>query len=187
MSGTSLLAPFGSRFLTPRRDEIDPFLGFRREINRLFDQFLSGPPLPGASLAPGGQPLVLLTPRLEVSETDKELQVTAELPGIDAKDVEITLTDDVLTIRAEKPGQEEESGRDYHVTERSYGTFSRYLRLPFVPDPSQVRAAFKDGVLTVTIQKPEALQRKAYRIDISQESSPSTPAGGEQETSKAAE
>jgi HSP20 family protein len=111
---------------------------------------------------------VVVTPQVEVSETDKELQVTAELPGIDPKDVEVTLVDDVLTIRGEKQAQQQEGQeRDYHLTERSYGTFARYLRLPFHADPQQVQAAFKDGVLKLTIPKPEEAQQKVHRIAIS--------------------
>jgi HSP20 family protein len=167
-----------------RQDDMEPFANFRREMNRLFEDFAGFPAMPFAPLMRPGQTLgMVMTPRLEVSETDTELRISAELPGIDAQNVEVTLTDDVLTIRAEKPAQAQENERDYHVAERSYGTFSRYLRLPFTPDPNKVRAAFKDGVLTITMPKPEEVQQKAHRIEISQESNSdaaSTPATPQQ-------
>ena len=168
MSGTSLLPMFGG-FLSRRRDDGDPTLLFRREMNRLFDDFFTDvgmSPVRSRPFAP--LVAVVLTPQIEVSETDKEVRVTAELPGIDPKSVEVSLQDDVLTIRAEKAAQQESKDRNYHVAERSYGTFTRYLRLPFKVEPGDVRAAVRDGVLTVTIPKPQDTQQ-AQRIEVSQE------------------
>jgi HSP20 family protein len=180
-----MVTPFGNRSVMRRPDEMEPFANFRREMTRLFEDFAGFPAMPFVPPMRPGQMLgMVMTPRLEVSETDTELRVSAELPGIDAQNVEVTLTDDVLTIRAEKPAQaQEENERDYHVVERSYGTFSRYLRLPFTPDPNKVRAAFKDGVLTITFPKPEEVQQKAHRIEVTQESNSdagSTPATPQQ-------
>jgi HSP20 family protein len=157
-----------------RPDNADPFLPLRRQMSRLFDDFFSSPMFPRMPMMPPAPALaVVVTPQIEVSETDKEIQITAELPGIDPKDVEVTLVDDVLTIRGEKQAQHEEGKeRDYHLTERSYGTFARYLRLPFHVDPQQIRAAFKDGVLTLTIPKPEEAQQKVHRITVSADSAP---------------
>jgi HSP20 family protein len=151
-----------------RPEEMDPFVAFRREMGRLFDDILGSSILPGVPLpAPTRMLAMPLTPRLEVSETDKEFRVTAELPGIDPKEVEISLEDDLLSIRAQKSAEKEGGeDRNYHVNERSYGTFSRYLRLPFAPDPNQVQAAFKDGVLTIAVAKPESMQRKVHRIEV---------------------
>lgn len=168
MSGTAMQGQAGNRSMMRRPEEMDPFVAFRREMGRLFDDVLGTSMLPGLPLpAPARMMAMPLTPRLEVSETDKELRVSAELPGIEAKDVEISLDDDLLSIRAQKSAEKEEGdGRNYHVNERSYGTFSRYVRLPFAPDPNQVQAAFKDGVLTITIAKPESMQRKVHRIEV---------------------
>lgn len=113
---------------------------------------------------------MILTPQIDVSETDQEIRVTAELPGIDEKDVEVTLTDDVLMIRGkQKAEREEEKDRGYHLRERVQGTFSRVLRLPFAADPNQVQATVNNGVLTVTIPKPKEVQEKVHRIEVKKE------------------
>jgi HSP20 family protein len=171
MNGTSLQAQPGNRQMARRPDDGDPFMPLRRQMSRLFDDFFSSPMFPRMPMMPPmSAAAVVVTPQIEVSETDKEIQVTAELPGIDPKNVEVTLEDDVLSIRGEKEAQREEGeGRDYHLTERSYGTFARYLRLPFHVDPQQICASFKDGVLTLTIPKPEEVQQKVHRIAVSPE------------------
>lgn len=169
MSGTSLQPQSANRSMSRRPEDGDPFMPLRRQMNRLFDDFFSSPIFPRFPMMPPTPTLaVVVTPQIEVSETDKEIQVTAELPGIDPKDIEITLADDVLTIRGEKQSLlEDGQDRDYHLTERSYGTFTRYLRLPYHADPQHIRTAFKDGVLTLTIPKPEEAQQKVHRIAVS--------------------
>ena len=169
MSGTSLLPIFGGRF-PGRADDGDPTLPFRREMNRVFENFFGDFGLSSMRLRPPAPVMaVVLTPRIEVSETDKEIRITAEMPGIDPKNLNITLQDDVLTLRAEKTEEQESQDRNYHVAERSYGTFTRYLRLPFKVDPGQVRAVVRDGVLMITVPKPQEAQQKAHRIEISQQ------------------
>lgn len=191
MSGTALQGSFGNRSMMRRPEETDPFVMFRREMGRLFDDVLGSSAFPGIPLPlPARIPAMPLTPRLEVSESDKELQISAELPGVDAQSLEISLADDLLSIRAEKSAERQEEDRNYHVNERSYGTFSRYLRLPFAPDPGQVKASFKDGVLTITIPKPEEVQQKVHRIDVNVEGAPTNAGGDGQQSStqqKAAE
>lgn len=175
MSGTSLQPHSGSNPMVRRQDSGDPFLPFRRQMNQLFDDFFSGPMWPRFPMMPPASMLeVVVTPQIEVSETDKEVTVTAELPGIDPSKVDVSLADDVLTIRGEKEQQKQspEKERDYHLSERSYGTFARYLRLPFRADPGKIQASFKDGVLTVVIPKPEEVQQKVHRIAVSTESQP---------------
>jgi HSP20 family protein len=168
MQRRSLLpTPFGG-FATPSlRQGGDPFLALHREMNRLFDEAFRGFGLPegesGAGFAAGG----VVAPRIDVSETEQELKVYAELPGVDQKDVDITLTDDVLTIRGEKKVEREDQQQNYHVMERSYGSFARSIRLPFQANPDQVQATFKDGVLSVTMPKPAEVQQKERRIQIS--------------------
>ena len=168
MAGRSVL-PFFSRHLPVSRssEDTDPFMAFRREMNRVFDDTFRGFGLPSlVGQAFGRMPAGTLMPQIDVSETEHEIQVTAELPGIDEKDVEVILADDVLTIRGEKKAEHEQKDRDYHLMERSHGTFSRSLPLPFAADPSQVKAAFKNGVLTVTIQKPKEVLEKQHRIEV---------------------
>lgn len=190
MSGTALQPQSLYRPMLRRQEDGDPFMPFRRQMNRLFDDFLTGPMWPRLPTAVPATVLeVVVTPQIEVSETDKEIQVTAELPGIDPSEVEVSLNDDVLTIRGEKQHQQEadqEQGRDYHLTERSYGTFARFLRLPFHADPGKVQASFKDGVLTVVIPKPEEMQQKVHRIPVATNESQQA-AGAPAEQAKAAE
>lgn len=168
MAGRSLL-PFFSRkwSLSRPNEDTDPFITFRREMNRVFDDTFRGFGMPSL-LGPafGRMPMETLMPQIDVSESEHEIQVTAELPGIDEKDVEVILADDMLTIRGEKKAEHEQKDRDYHLMERSHGTFSRSLPLPFAADPSQVKAAFKNGVLTVIIQKPKEVLEKQHRIEV---------------------
>ena len=111
---------------------------------------------------------------MDVSETENEIRVRAELPGVTEKDVEVTLDDDVLTIRGEKRLEQKDEKENYHFVERSFGTFQRSLRLPFPVDPGQVRASLENGVLTVTLPKT-AQQERARRIQVQ--------GGGQQQTS----
>jgi len=102
----------------------------------------------------------MLTPTMDVTETEKEYEVTAELPGMEEKDVDITLSDGVLTIRGEKKSDHEEKGKDYHMVERSYGSFARSLQLPASVDPSAIKASLDKGVLKVSVPKKMADVKK---------------------------
>ena len=155
-------------------EDADPFLQMRREMNRLFDDVFSGfggLGLPGA-FAPALQQMPA-APKIDVSETDNEIQIKAEMPGIDQNDVEVLLEDDRLIIRGEKKQEQEREDKDrnYHVRERVQGAFSRTLPLPFAPDPNQVKAEFKDGVMTITIPKPQEVKQKQHRIDVQKDTS----------------
>jgi HSP20 family protein len=135
---------------------LDPFLSLRREIDRMFDDFRSGfgrfwPELPSS---------LTLTPTMDVTETEKEYEVKAELPGLEEKDVGMTLSDGVLTIRGEKKIDHEEKGKDFRMVERSYGAFSRSLELPAGTDPETIKATLEKGVLTVSIPKKAADVKK---------------------------
>ena len=131
-------------------EEANPFLALHRDVNCLFDGVLRDFDLPLArnlGWANGW-------PRVEVSDTDKEVKVVAELPGMDEKDIELTLRDGVLTLKGEKHAESE--GLVY--SERWHGSFQRSLELGPEVDPDKVTASFKKGVLTVTLGKrPEAL------------------------------
>lgn len=154
------LSPFGYRSDVARSD--DPFGSLRREMNRMFEDTF------GNFLAPMREGIGrgMLAPSVDVKETDKELEVTAELPGVDEKDVQVTLEDDVLTIKGEKKLEKEESREGYHVSERSYGSFFRSLPMPSGVDPNKVNATFSKGILKVTLPKPAGAQAKAKKIDI---------------------
>jgi HSP20 family protein len=143
----------------------DPFLTLHREMNRLFDDVLRG----GGSAAGGGQgpsaPTGLLAPHMDVSETEKEIRIQVELPGVNENDVELALNDDVLTIRAEKKQERKEEREGVHISERSFGTFQRAIRLPYQIDAEKVQARFENGVLHVTVPKtPEQERTKKIQI-----------------------
>ncbi|MDH3662676.1 MAG: Hsp20/alpha crystallin family protein [Alphaproteobacteria bacterium] len=105
-------------------------------------------------------------PQIDVSETDADVTIEAELPGVDEKDIDVTLTDNLLTIKGEKKQEKEEKNKDYHLTERSYGSFSRSMTLPFDADPKKIRAKFDAGVLKITLPKPAEVKAKVKKIAI---------------------
>ena len=142
----------------------DPFHTLHREMNRLFDDAMRGGAVPpgGQGGAQGG---ALLAPHMDVSETDKEVHIQAELPGVKEGDIEVSLNDDVLTIRAEKQQQRREERQGMHFSERAYGTFQRSLRLPFPVSQDQVQAHFENGVLSVTLPKAQP-QERSRRIQV---------------------
>lgn len=101
---------------------------------------------------------------MDVTETDKEIEVTAELPGLEDKDVEINYADGILTIRGEKRAEKEEKNKTHHLIERSYGSFARTLQLPAGVDPNKIKATIDKGVLKVIVEKPAAKETK--KIDV---------------------
>lgn len=147
-----------------RNTENDPFSTFRREIDRVFDDFF--PTGFGLSHSNGFSGWGNLTPQLDVSENDKELVITAELAGVDEKDLDVTLAGDVVTIKGEKKHEKEEKDGDRRYVERHFGSFSRSLRLPFEAGDQDVSAKMKNGVLTVRVPKPKDIQLRTKRIEI---------------------
>ncbi|WP_424140303.1 Hsp20/alpha crystallin family protein [Roseomonas chloroacetimidivorans] len=135
----------------------NPLLALHREMNRTFDDFLRGFGLP---VAQGGW--TGAWPHVEVSETDKDVRVVAELPGLEERDVELTLNGDVLTLKGEKKSENESPT----YTERWHGKFQRSIQLGADVDPDKIEASFKNGVLTVTLPKRPESQNKAKRIAI---------------------
>jgi HSP20 family protein len=132
-----------------------------RDIDRLFEEFARGP------LTGTGQAQVNLVPSIDVSETDNEIVVSAEMPGLERGDVEISIEDDILTIRGEKSVEQEQDDKNYHVSERAYGVFYRALQLPPGVDPSKIQATMSNGVLRITIPKPTKAQPK--KIEVQEE------------------
>ncbi len=145
-----------------RRTEDDPFITMQRRMNRLFDDFMS--PLPG--LLHYEEMGASFTPRVDMEEDEKEIRVTAELPGMDAKDIYISIQRDVLTLRGEKSSEHEEKKGQYHRIERSYGSFERQIPLGVEVDAEKVGADLKNGVLTITLPKPAGEAAKTRRIDV---------------------
>ena len=158
------LIPWGRQSSTapvPYQNEDNPVVGFRREVDRLFDDLFRGS-LPSLGL---GRSLSAW-PNVELGETDREIRVTAEVPGMSEKDVELLVEDGVLTIRGEKKSETEDKERGY--SERYYGRFERRIALPSNVDEHGANATFRDGVLTVTLPKsPEA--ERGRRIPITGE------------------
>ncbi len=139
------------------------FTSLRREMDRLFEDFSRGVPAPLAQMAQG-----FLAPKINVAETEKGLEVTADLPGVDQKDIELDLTANVLTLKAEHEERNEESDekRQYHLVERSSGTFLRRLEVPFEADDQNVDASFQNGVLKVFVPRRAEPEKQARRIEI---------------------
>jgi HSP20 family protein len=106
----------------------------------------------------------VLAPRIEVTESDKEIEISAELPGLERKDVDISLDRNLLTIRAEKKVETEQKDKNVHMTERSYGVFYRVLELPMAVDPSTVQATMSKGVLKIAIPKPARTETKKIEV-----------------------
>ena len=153
------LVPFSwSTDLLRRSSENDPFAAMQKEINRMFEDFGRGSLM---RISTGDT-----APRIDVAETDNAIEVTAELPGIDEKDVEVVLRDDLLTIKGEKKSEHEEKRKDYHLVERSFGSFARAIRLPFEADSEAVKASFAKGVLKITIANPAEVKDKTVKIPV---------------------
>ena len=156
--------------VAPEGNLEDSWTELHRRMDRLFDEFFEGF---GAGLSwpalARREERFALSPSVDVSETDDEVRVTADLPGIDEKDLQVTLEDGLLTIRGEKQHESEEKKRNYHLVERSYGTFHRAIPLPAGIDPDQVKASFKKGVLTVSVRKTPESKARQRRIEITPE------------------
>ena len=105
-------------------------------------------------------------PAVDVAETEKAYEITAELPGMDEKNIEVKFADGLLTITGEKKEEKEEKKKDYYLSERSYGSFQRSFQVPDSVDADKIEATFKKGVLTVTLPKTAAAQKAAKKIDV---------------------
>jgi HSP20 family protein len=132
----------------------------RGEMDRLWDSFFETRPFKQK-----GTPEAWM-PSLDVSETKNEIVVKAELPGIDPKEIDLSLNDGVLTIKGEKRQEKEEKEADYHLVERSYGSFTRLVRLPEEVKEDKISATYKDGVLRVTLPKSEEAKKKEIKIKV---------------------
>lgn len=156
----------------PAQVEPWPSLGlFRNEMDRLFDDFFGGFPLLGRRLVewPTTEPPMRFTfkaPQIDFSETDDRYEISAELPGLDEKDIHLEIKDGMLILKGEKKEEREEKKKDYHVTERRFGQFQRVLRVPAEVREDKIAAQFKNGVLTVTLPKSEKAKKTAKKIDI---------------------
>ena len=144
-----------------RRVDNDPFAALQNEVTRLFDDFSRGWPAMTTATAPE------LVPSMDVTETDKEFEISVELPGLEDKDVQVNVADNVLTVKGEKKAEKEEKeekNKNYHRYERSYGSFSRSLQLPDGVNADAIKANLANGVLRVTVPKPAPAQVKKVEV-----------------------
>jgi HSP20 family protein len=159
MAVRNLIPRIRSRAPVVSRESANPLVAFHQEMNRLFDEFWRDFGGFGSSLTPS-----FGFPHIEVSETDKEVKVEAELPGMGEKDIELLLENGVLTLRGEKKSETEDRSRSF--SERYYGRFERQITLPVEVQEDKISASFKKGVLTVTLPKSAEATEKVKRIPI---------------------
>ncbi|MGO9612324.1 MAG: Hsp20/alpha crystallin family protein [Dissulfurispiraceae bacterium] len=155
------VVPSGKKSVPGRPEEQNPFVLLRREIDSLFDSFFRG-----SDLEPFESRVGAFSPKVDVTESDKEIRVYAELPGMDEKDLDVSLTKDTLTIRGEKKEEKEREERDYYHVERSYGSFSRVIRLPVEVEMEKIEAEFKKGLLTVKLPKSSKAVEGTKKISV---------------------
>lgn len=135
---------------------VDPVQSFQKEMNRLFQDFFEVAPFGGRESG--------LYPEIDVKETEKEIKISAEVPGLEEKDVEVLLSSDSLTIKGEKRQEKEEKGQSYYRSERRYGAFSRVIPLTADIEADKAEANFRNGVLHISIPKTEKANAKKIPI-----------------------
>lgn len=144
-----------------------PFEDLRREVDRLFEDFGHGSWFrPLRSIEPMFQRAVWGTPAVDIVENDAGFEIAAELPGMDASNVELTLRNGNLVLKGEKQEEKEEKSKDYYLKERQFGSFERTFAVPDGVDASKIAAEFKNGVLTVTLPKTAEAQKPVQRVEI---------------------
>jgi HSP20 family protein len=166
------LMPFG-RSSSPARSggEDDPFALMRREMDRMFESFSRDWGMPAAAGGFASPPAAtggFASLKVDVAESDKGLEISAELPGIDQKDIQLDLADGILTIKAEHQAEKEEKDekKHYHLIERSRGSYLRRFAIPFEPEADKIQASFDKGVLHITVPRSKAAEKKVKKIKI---------------------
>lgn len=145
------------------QDESNPVAELQRQMNSVFENFWRGADRPfGAAGLPWGDGM----PRSDVVETEDAVEISVELPGMDQKDVEVSLAGDTLTIKGEKKIERQDEKRGYYLSERSYGSVYRSIPLPPGVDPDKAEATFRNGVLTVRLPQTEEAKQKVKRVDV---------------------
>ena len=146
---------------------------FHTEIDRLFDRFAGGFHLPPLRRMFEPKPNWLYEgsfswspPAIDITEDDKAYRITAELPGLDEKDIDVTVSGDILTIKGKKSSEKEEEKKDYHVSERHYGSFQRSFTLPDGVEHDKIAADLTKGVLTITLPKTAEAQKPQKKIEV---------------------
>lgn len=158
------LVPFGEKSFPVRREEEGPFSLLRREMDAVFENFFRG-----FDIEPFETRFKAFSPKVDVNETDNEIKISAELPGMDEKDIDVSLQSNMLTIKGEKKEEKEDKGKDFYRMERSYGSFSRSIQLPVEVETDKVDAKFKKGVLSITLPKTARAVAETKKIAIKAE------------------
>jgi HSP20 family protein len=148
-----------------------PFESLRQEINRMFDDFGWGS-WPLRRSFSSTEPMMFrgLTrtgiPAVDLAESEKGYEITAEMPGIDEKNIEVKVANGILTVKGEKQEHKQEKKKDYYLQERHYGSFERSFEIPETVDSDKIEASFMKGVLTVTLPKKVDAQKPAKKIEV---------------------
>tara|TARA_R110000782_G_scaffold217240_1_gene304727 strand:+ start:639 stop:1145 length:507 start_codon:yes stop_codon:yes gene_type:complete len=153
----------GQPFGWLRGRDNDPFSQLKAEMDDLFSSYI--PALPAFGRTNGGHAFALPT-KLDVSETDDAIELVLDVPGIDRKDIDISLTDSGVMISGKREEKKEEKGKNFHRMERAYGAFERQVPLPCEVDADKVSATLKKGVLSITLPKSETARQTAKKITI---------------------
>ena len=160
------IAPWkwGRKGVPAGREGEHPIYSLHRAMDQLFDQFFGN-----FERLPFGTPegwTGPFSPQVNMAESDKDIRVTAELPGMDEKDIDISISKNTLTIKGEKKEEKEEEEKDYYYAERSFGAFRRVISLPCEIDTKKVDASFKKGVLTITLPKIVPSEAEVKKISV---------------------
>jgi len=167
-------APVEVKKATPARSAVpDVWQSFRSEMDRLFDRFTGGVGFPSLRRAFDIEPLWrtesvlgVSVPAVDVTEDDKAYKITAELPGMSEKDVDISVTGDMIVLKGEKRQEREEKDKNRYLCERSYGAFQRSFALPDGIDRDKIAAESAKGVLTLTLPKTAETQKQQKKIEV---------------------
>ena len=158
------VVPSVKKSVPAKREEYNPFALLRNEMNALFDNFYRS-----FEIEPFTGRFASFSPSVDIKESDKDIKVLAELPGMDDKDIDVSLSRDSLTIRGEKKEEKEDKGKNYYRMERSYGSFARTIPLPVEVDTDKAKAEFKKGVLTVTLPKTAKAIKETKKVSVKAE------------------
>ncbi|MEN6620130.1 MAG: Hsp20/alpha crystallin family protein [Smithella sp.] len=150
-----------------KREDDHPFYSLQHQINNLFDDFFSGFEVAPRGLTAGG--FGAFIPSVDVKENEKDIIIQAELPGVDEKDISVTVTRDSVTIKGEKKEEKEDKEKNYYYVERSYGSFHRVIPLAEEADSDNARASFKNGVLNISIPKSPKAKTEGIKVPIQTE------------------
>ncbi|GAB4266748.1 MAG: Hsp20/alpha crystallin family protein [Deferrisomatales bacterium] len=150
----------------PRRRGLEPFRGLREEVDRIFDEFFrgwGGPPWAGRGVAPWSAGFY---PSVDLKESENELVLTAEVPGLSKEELDVTIAEDSVTLRGERKEEKEREGESYHYREAAYGAFERVIPLPVEVKAEKAQAKLRNGVLTLTLPKAEPSKRKQIKVEV---------------------